>query len=136
MRRYIFVIVVAASLLAGTTPAAGVPTRHGGRLAGTTEILRGCPAQRPVSGCTPTQPLPNACLSVAKLTVSGRPGVYVHLVVADAHALFSVALPAGRYVITPLAQAGAPGGATVVLRVRAGHTTRVAVRFRSSHPIA
>ena len=128
-------IMIAAPLLAGTAAAAGA-TAPSGHLAGDTEISIGCPAERPGSSCKPTRPLPNAHFSIVKSTASGQPGPHARIVAANAQALFSIALPAGRYLITPLAQSGTPEGPKLALRIRAGHTTHIVVGFRSSHPIA
>ena len=128
-------IMIGAPLLAGTAIAARAATTSA-HLAGKTEISIGCPAERPGSSCQPTRPLPNAHISITKITPRGQPDRHARIVIANAQALFSVALAPGAYVITPLAQSRTPEGPKLTVRVRAGHTTHVVISFQSSHPAA
>src|SRR5579864_6665344 len=125
-------IVFAVGLLAATVVGAAVAAHvQSGRLAGKTEIWIGCGAVRPGSGCTPWRRFPGARFDVAKNAVSGKPSPNARLVTATAQALFSLALPAGSYVIVPLAQSGTTGGPKLGVRIRPGQTTYVVVRFRT-----
>jgi hypothetical protein len=50
-------------------------------------------------------------------------------VISDARARFSLLLPVGSYVITPLPQSHTHGGKPLVVQVRAGVLTTAPVRF-------
>lgn len=131
-------VVAAAALAAAGTlaarPAAAAARARDGRLAGRTEISLGCPAVRPGSTCRSTRPYPGARFSVSRMAPDGAPRPGGRIVASNPQAVFSTALPAGAYVIAPLASKGT-AGARIDVRVRAGLTTRVVVRFRSLHPI-
>ena len=114
-------LVVGFAALAVAGPAASAPPA-GGVLTGVTQISFGCPGPVHVGGpsCNPWHPLARARFSVA-----GR------IVRSDAQGRFTVRLPVGTYVVKPLAQPELHtlGGTQMTVRIRAGQTTRILVRF-------
>ena len=128
MRR---LVAIGTAVLAGTGPlagAAGPASIASGRLAGETQISFGCPGpvREGVPSCHPWHAFAHARFSVAALPANGTSRV----VVSDAHGRFALRLPAGRYTVTPLAQAQTRGGPRLQVRVRAGMTTAILVRFQ------
>jgi hypothetical protein len=96
-----------------------------GVLRGATQISFGCPGPTTDPPCNPWRPYPLARFSVSRSTYAGTPVV----VKSNANAHFSVRLTTGTYVLTPLRQADARGGARLTVRIRAGQATTVLVRF-------
>ena len=128
MRRRILIWVVA---VAGAGWAAGIAApapEAAGLLTGETQISFGCPGpvREGVPGCNPWHPLRRARFAVAP-----SDGDTPLVVVSTASGRFSVSLPAGHYVVTPLAQPAqhTNGGKRLIVQVRAGRTTRILVRF-------
>lgn len=127
MRR---LIVVSLAALAGVGSVAGLasPARSaGGLLTGATQISFGCPGpvREGTPSCHPWHPLAHARFSVA--AGAGR----TRLFRSDAQGQFTLRLPAGSYTVTPLAQPGLHtlGGPHLTVRIRAGETARILVRF-------
>jgi hypothetical protein len=115
----------------GTGSAAGQDAVRLGRLSGLTQITYGCPGPaREGAACEHWLPFAHARFAV---TMSGPdrspvPGTR-RLVVSDSRGHFALSLAAGRYTLTPLPQSHTRGGAPVSVRIRAGGTATVAVRF-------
>jgi hypothetical protein len=119
-------IVIGLAVLASAGSAGSAPTADG-VLTGTTQISFGCPGpvREGEPSCHPWRPFAHALFSVA----AGRGTT--RLVRSDAQGHFSVRLPAGGYTVTPLPQPALHtlGGPRLTVRIRAGATTRVLVRF-------
>jgi hypothetical protein len=122
-------LVCLVGLVAGGSRAA---IRAGGTLSGTTQISFGCPGPVSDSGpsCHPWHPFPNAHFSVARRSVNGMPVPMTAIdVTANAQGNFHLRLAAGMYLVTPLPQRNTHGGPRLTVRIRAGATTAVLVRF-------
>jgi hypothetical protein len=106
--------------LAGSAPAAPIL----GRLSGATQISFGCPGpvREGEPGCNPWRPLAHA-----RLTVAGN-GIK-RVVLSDERGRFTLVLPVGGYLVTPLPQKNTRGGPRLTVRVSAGKTTWIRVRF-------
>jgi hypothetical protein len=125
------VILCSATLaLAATSTFAGAATRHAriARMVGTTRIATDCPV--PSLMCRSWRLYPNARFTVTRLNAAGKPlARTMHFVQSDAAAHFHLRLRAGMYVLT------AGPGRNVKLakphrvRVHAGTTKVVTVRF-------
>lgn len=128
-------IAVAAvlALAAPSAGASGAATHATGTLSGTTQISFGCPGPVNPDGpptCKPWHAYPNAKFSVARRSTTGAPIPATAVVVtSNARGHFSVRRAVGSYIITPLAQHNTHGGPRLTVRVRAGMTTTVLVRF-------
>jgi hypothetical protein len=108
--------MIGATALASATLATAQPQ---GRLAGLTQISFGCPGPvRQGEQCERWLPYADAHFRVA-----GR------VVVSDVHGRFSVLLPVGTYRVTPLPGAHTRGGILQTVRIAAGQTLRILVRF-------
>ncbi|MGB2875588.1 MAG: hypothetical protein WBB76_08970 [Gaiellaceae bacterium] len=104
----------------------------GGRLTGKTQISFGCPGpvREGTPGCNPWRPFAHARFSLAQRSASGNPiAGSRRTVTSDAHGHFQLLLTSGAYVITPLPQRHTHGGNRLNVRVRAGESTTVLVRF-------
>jgi hypothetical protein len=127
MRRLIVVSLAALAGVGAVAGPAGPSRTAGGLLTGTTQISFGCPGpvREGTPSCHPWHPLAHARFSV--VAGAGK----TRLVRSDAQGHFALRLPAGRYVVTPLAQPGLHtlGGPHLAVRIRAGETTRILVRF-------
>jgi hypothetical protein len=124
MRRLIVAGLATLTSISIAGPAS--PARSaGGILTGTTQISFGCPG--PVGegtpSCHPWHPLGHARFSVTAGTT--------RFVTSGAQGQFTLRLPAGRYTVTPLPQPQlhTRGGPSITIRIRAGATTRIVVRF-------
>ena len=95
-----------------------------GRLSGATQISFGCPGpvREGEPGCNPWRPFVHA-----RLTVAGN-GIK-RVVLSDDRGRFTLVLPVGGYSVTPLPQKNTRGGPRLTVRVSAGKTTWVRVRF-------
>jgi hypothetical protein len=120
-------MVAVAGLVCGASQSS---VRATGVLRGTTQISFGCPGPTTEPPCNPWRPFPLARFTVARRSVTGDPlpGTTV-LVRSDATAHFRLRLHVGSYLITPLRQANARGGALLTVRIRAGTATTALVRF-------
>jgi hypothetical protein len=122
-------ILTVAGLATGVSGAAVDAT---GTLKATTQISFGCPGPVSASGvqCNPWHLFPFARFSISRRSTGGVPvpGTAV-VVTSNARASFSLRLDAGSYLVTPLPQHNTHGGPRLSLRVDAGATTRVLVRF-------
>ena len=127
MRRLIVIGLAALASLVATGGSASPARTADGLLTGTTQISFGCPGpvREGEPSCHPWHPLARALFSVA-----AGPG-NTRLVRSDARGHFSVRLPVGSYKVTPLPQPALHtlGGAQLTVRIRAGATTRILVRF-------
>jgi hypothetical protein len=112
-------VAIGLSVLA-FSPAATVT----GRLSGATQISFGCPGpvREGEPGCNPWRPFAHA-----RLTVAGN-GIK-RVIVSDERGRFTLVLPVGGYSVTPLPQKNTRGGPRLTVRVSAGKTTWVRVRF-------
>jgi hypothetical protein len=129
--RQIVMIGIAAVVCSG--PAAGVANpaaTASGRLAGKTQISFGCPGPATEPACNPWRPFAHARFSVAQRSGDGgpKPGTR-RTVISDARARFSLRVPVGSYIITPLRQSHTQGGKRLVVQIRAGVATAALVRF-------
>ena len=80
--------------------------------------------------CHPWHPFPGARFSVARRSANGAPVPGTAIVVTStAQARFSLRLPAGTYLLTPLPQRSTRGGTRLTVRVREGTVTTTLVRF-------
>lgn len=128
-------IAIAAVLALAAVPAgaSGAAVGASGTLSGTTQISFGCPGPVNPDGlptCKPWHAYPNAKFSVARRSTTGAPVPATAVIVtSNARAHFSVRLAAGSYLVTPLPQHNTHGGPRLTVRVRAGMTTTVLVRF-------
>ena len=118
MRRITPPLVVALALLLVAAPAAGA--RAGAIVRG--RVLAGptCPVERPGDAACAPRPV------AAVVTVATPSRRAIRTIRSDASGRFALALPPGMYVLEPRALAGRlPAGGAVLVRVRAGHTSRV-----------
>jgi hypothetical protein len=115
--------VVAIAGLASATSRSAVQAT--GVLRGTTQITFGCPGPTTDPPCNPWRPFPLARFTVARAATPAA----TMLVRSNASAHFSVPLGTGTYVVTPLRQDNARGGARLTVRIQAGRATSVLVRF-------
>jgi hypothetical protein len=101
-----------------------------GRLSGKTQISFGCPGPATEPRCNPWRPFAHSRFSLAQRSADGgpKPGTR-RTVISDRRARFSLSLPIGSYVITPLRQSRTHGGKPLVVQVRAGVSTSALVRF-------
>jgi hypothetical protein len=123
--------IAAVTLAAATPPRSEAATTPQGRLSGSTQISFGCPGPaREGVTCNPWHAFPNASFTVTRRSASGRPILSTRrLVSSDANGHFSLRLRAATYLVTPLPQKQTHGGSAVVVRVRAGHTAAIVLRF-------
>lgn len=130
LQRAWLVLLLAACVAAG----AGGGVRAGvaaGRLAGVTQISYGCPGPvRVGQECERWLPFPGARFSVVARAIApasgSRPG---RVVVSDQRGRFSIVLAVGVYALAPLAQVHTRGGTRLLVRVLAGKTASVLIRF-------
>jgi hypothetical protein len=115
--------LVAIAALASATSRSAVQAT--GILRGTTQISFGCPGPTTEPPCNPWRPFPLARFTVARAATPGR----TTLVRSTANARFSVRLPTGTYLVTPMHQGATLGGPRLQVRIRAGVATTVLVRF-------
>lgn len=101
-----------------------------GRLVGNTQISFGCPGPATEPPCNPWRPFAHARFSLVQRSADGgtKPGTR-RTVGSDARARFSVRVPAGSYIITPLPQSHTHGGRRLIVQIRAGLSTAALVRF-------
>ena len=127
MRRAIGIGVAALTFSVSVAGVGGAARTETATLAGVTQVSFGCPGPVRKGGpsCNPWHPLALARFSVADDT--GR----IRTVRSDARARFDLRLPAGTYVVKPLAQPELHtlGGPQLTVRIRGGMTTRILVRF-------
>ena len=127
MRRRILISVVAVAG-AGGGGYCCTCARGGGTADRRDAVLIWLSGSRPegVPGCNPWHPLRRA-----RFAVAASSGYTPLVVVSTASGRFSVSLPAGHYVVTPLAQPArhTNGGKRLIVQVRSGRTTRILVRF-------
>ncbi len=126
----LLVVVVLAGGLLAVQVRAGVAS---GRVAGRTQITFGCPGPARAEGppCERWLVFPHGRFRLARLSQAGEPIPNSRrLVSSDDRGRFTLGLPAGRYLLTPLAQGHARGGAAVTVRVRAGASISVVLRFQ------
>jgi hypothetical protein len=116
-------VCIAAATGLCAAASAGAAT---GRLAGQTQVSFGCPGPVAQDGpsCNPWRPFSHARFSVTALG-----GARSTTVASDGSGRFALRLAAGSYRVAPLAQAHTRTGTPVQVRVRAGATTRILVRF-------
>lgn len=129
--RKIVVIGIAAVVCGGSAARLGdSATPASGRLAGMTQISFGCPGPATEPPCNPWRPFAHARFSLVQRSPEGgpKPGTR-RTVISDAHARFSLRVPVGSYIITPLPQGHTHGGKRLVVLIRADVTTTVLVRF-------
>jgi hypothetical protein len=95
-----------------------------GRLSGATQISFGCPGpvREGEPGCNPWRPFAHAHLTVAGNGIK-------RVVLSDERGRFTLVLPVGAYSVTPLPQKNTRGGPRLTVRVSAGQTTWIRVRF-------
>jgi hypothetical protein len=132
MRGYAARLAIVAALCSVAAilccPASG---SAGGRLVGVTKITYGCPGpQRVGQPCEHWSFFPNARFVLTRDRVDRTPITSTRrVVVSDGKGAFSLPVVAGLYTITPLPQKHTRGGNPLTVRVRAGQTLRVTVRF-------
>jgi hypothetical protein len=127
-----FALLAVVCLIGVDAGASGAAVRTAGTLTGTTQISFGCPGPVSSSGptCHPWHAFPNARFSIARRSVDGMPVPMTAIdVTSNAQGTFHVRLGAGTYLVTPLPQRSTHGGPRLTVRIRAGATTRVLVRF-------
>jgi hypothetical protein len=133
MRRLAALAVPLAALAIGVSVAAASQAQTGsGSLVGLTQISYGCPGPTRIgrASCESWHPFPRARFGIRQIGPKGRPlPQIIRVVVSDSRACFSVRLSIGDYELTPLVQAHTNGGRKLIIHVRAGHTTRILVRF-------
>lgn len=125
--------MIAIAAVVCTSPAAAVANSAasaGGRLVGTTQITFGCPGPATEPPCNAWRPFAHARFSLAQRSADGgpRPGTG-RTVISNVRARFSLRVPTGTYVITPLPQSHTHGGSRLVVHARNGVTTTTLVRF-------
>jgi hypothetical protein len=116
--------------LVAATGFADAATRRAqmGNLAGTTKIAAACPV--PSRLCKSWQPYPHAQFTVTRLNAAGkRLARTTRTVRSDADARFHISLRAGRYVVMPARGVIAKSGGHQRVRVQAGGTRTITVRF-------
>jgi hypothetical protein len=122
MRRGVVLWAVVLVSAAWATGVAASARGAGGLLTGDTQISFGCPgpAREGMPGCNPWHPLPQARFAITASPAGSAP----RIVVSDLSGRFSVSLPAGRYIVTPLPGPAlhTNGGKHLVVQVRAGRT--------------
>ena len=122
--------MTATCLLAGSSAAVAVATERttAGTLVGKTLISYGCPGPVAESGpsCNPWRTFAQARFSVSPSPAGGR----VITVVSGSLGGFSLRLPPGSYMVTPLPESHTRGGTTLQVRIRAGALTQILVRFQ------
>jgi hypothetical protein len=129
--RKIAMIGIAAVVCSGAAAGVANPAATAsGRLAGTTQISFGCPGPATEPPCNPWRPFAHARFSLEQRPADGglKPATR-RTVISDARARFSLRLPVGSYIITPLRQSHTHGGKRLVIQVRAGVSTAAVVRF-------
>jgi hypothetical protein len=129
--RKIVVIGMAAVVCGGSAAGVGDSAASAsGRLVGKTQISFGCPGPATEPPCNPWRPFAHARFSLVQRSAEGGPTPGTRrTVISDARARFSLRVPVGRYVITPVPQSHTHGGQRLVVLVRAGETTAALVRF-------
>ena len=127
----IVMIAIAAVVCGGAAAGVANPAATAsGRLSGKTQISFGCPGPSTEPPCNPWRPFAQARFSLAQRSADGAPKSGTRrTVISDERARFSLRLPVGSYLITPLRQSHTHGGARLVVRVRAGVSTTALVRF-------
>jgi hypothetical protein len=125
-------MIAIAAVVCASPAAAGANSADsaGGRLVGTTQITFGCPGPTTEPPCNPWRPFAHARFSLGQRSADGgpKPGTG-RTVISNVRARFSLRVPPGTYVITPLPQSHTHGGSRLVVRVRNGVTTAPLVRF-------
>jgi hypothetical protein len=130
LRRFATIGVSALVCIGPAGSVANPAARASGRLAGKTQISFGCPGPTTEPPCNPWRPFPHAHFSLAQRATSGDPFPGTgRTVTSDARGRFALRLPAGSYLITPVRERHTHGGKRVIVRVRAGKSTNILVRF-------
>jgi hypothetical protein len=122
-------VVVACMVL--STDAVPASANPNGTLAGLTQITYGCPGpQRVGQQCERWSIFAHARFALTRNRADGAPMPSTRrVVVSNGSGHFSLVLAVGTYTIAPLAQPHTHSGRTLTARVRAGQTTRIAIRF-------
>jgi hypothetical protein len=124
---------VAVSFLAAAAVAsAGTASPQRGWISGLTQISFGCPGpvREGAPPCEHWSRFAHARFSIVRLSARDEPRAGSReTIVSDSHGRFRVAVPSGRYLVTPLPQPHTRGGTPIHLRVRAGTASWVLVRF-------
>jgi hypothetical protein len=128
-------ILSLATLAAVALLAAGgsFATAPRGRVAVVAQISFGCPgpARAGTSGCNPWRPFPRARFAVVAVDLAGKPVPGSRrLYLASAKGRAVLMLVAGRYLLRPLAQPHARADTSLPVRVHAGTTTTVVLRWQ------
>jgi hypothetical protein len=126
------VALALAAAASASASAADVRATTDGRMSGATQITFGCPGPVRVGAppCEHWSSFPHARFTLTRLRggvpVSGSERRFN----SDGRGRFTLPLAAGRYQLTPLAQAHSNGGAPITLSVRAGQTTWTLLRYQ------
>ena len=124
--RGVVIVFACVSLGAGVSAQAGTAGQDQGRLSGVTQISYGCPGpQREGDPCEHWSNFAQARFRVTTLRNRNT-----RIVTSNRLGRFTLALPAGRYRLTPLPQTHTTGGTTLTVTIQAGATLWARVRFQ------